>query len=160
GEGAPLPHHAAATRRGGRAGRRHLPWTPAPRHRAHARGEGHPRRTAALIGHLRGRLAFRQPPHLLVEVQGVGYELEAPMTTFYNLPEVGAALPLYARLVVRGAADLLSRPASGRGRRLFRAPLSVSGVAARRARRSRRGLEADALAQCLQAGGVDWLVRR
>src|SRR5690606_36848723 len=127
--------------------------------RAHARGEGHPRRTAALIGHLRGRLAFRQPPHLLVEVQGVGYELEAPMTTFYNLPVVGAEIHLYTHLVVREDAHLLFGFASERERRLFRALLRVNGVGARMALTILSGMEADALVQCLQGGDVDRLVR-
>ena len=60
-----------------------------------------------MIGRLRGRLAAKQPPHLLLEVNGVGYEVEAPMSTFYNLPAVGEEIHLYTHLVVREDAHLL-----------------------------------------------------
>lgn len=112
-----------------------------------------------MIGHLRGRLALRQPPHLLVEVHGVGYELEAPMSTFYNLPEVGAEIHLYTHLVVREDAHLLFGFASERERRLFRALLKVNGVGARMALTILSGMEADTLVQCIQAGDADRLVK-
>jgi len=54
-----------------------------------------------MIGQLRGKLIYKQPPLLLIDVQGVGYELEAPMTTFYNLPEISKEICLFTHLVVR-----------------------------------------------------------
>lgn len=60
-----------------------------------------------MIGFLRGKLLSRQPPFLLLDVNGVGYEIEAPMTTFYALPEENAEVSLYAHLVVREDAQLL-----------------------------------------------------
>jgi Holliday junction DNA helicase RuvA len=78
-----------------------------------------------MIGSLRGRLAAKHPPGLLIEVGGVGYELEAPMSTFYGLPATGEGVALFTHMVVREAAHMLS----GFGeRRLFRGLLKVSGV--------------------------------
>ena len=54
-----------------------------------------------MIGFLRGIILRKQPPYLLIDVHGVGYEVEAPMSTFYNLPEAGAEVTLYTHLVVR-----------------------------------------------------------
>lgn len=60
-----------------------------------------------VIGRLRGTLAEKQPPHLIVDVNGLGYELEVPMTTLYRLPKVGEAVTLHTHLVVREDAHLL-----------------------------------------------------
>jgi len=60
-----------------------------------------------MIGFLRGRLALKQPPALMVDVNGVGYELEAPMSTFYGLPSVGEPVALFTHLVVREDAHIL-----------------------------------------------------
>ena len=60
-----------------------------------------------MIGHLRGRLVRKAPPALIVDVNGVGYELEAPMSTFYRLPELGSEVELATHLVVREDAHLL-----------------------------------------------------
>ena len=60
-----------------------------------------------MIGRLRGILLEKEPPALLLDVQGVGYELEAPMTTFYDLPVSGQEVVLYTHLVVRDDAHLL-----------------------------------------------------
>lgn len=81
-----------------------------------------------MIGSLRGRLAAKQPPQLLLEVGGVGYELEAPMSTFYDLPAVGAEVSLLTHLVVREDAHVLYGFATDDERRLFRTLLKVSGV--------------------------------
>jgi len=112
-----------------------------------------------VIGHLRGRLAAKQPPHLLLEVNGVGYEVEAPMSTFYNLPAVGEEIHLYTHLVVREDAHLLFGFASERERRLFRTLLKVNGVGPRMALTILSGIEADMLVQCLTTGDADRLVR-
>jgi Holliday junction DNA helicase RuvA len=112
-----------------------------------------------MIGHLRGRLAAKQPPHLLLEVNGVGYEIEAPMSTFYNLPAVGEEIHLYTHLVVREDAHLLYGFGSERERRLFRTLLRVNGIGARTALAILSGMEADILVECLVAGDTDRLVR-
>jgi len=81
-----------------------------------------------MIGFLKGRLALKQPPSLMVDVNGVGYELEAPMSTFYGLPTVGEPVALYTHLVVREDAHVLFGFGTESERRLFRGLLKVSGV--------------------------------
>ena len=71
-----------------------------------------------MIGSLRGRLKQKSPPMLMIDVQGVGYEVEAPMSTFYQLPEIGQEIHLYTHLVVRDDAHLLFGFASERERQL------------------------------------------
>jgi holliday junction DNA helicase RuvA len=81
-----------------------------------------------MIGFLKGRLASKQPPSLMVDVNGVGYELEAPMSTFYGLPATGEPVALYTHLVVRDDAHILFGFGTEGERRLFRGLLKVSGV--------------------------------
>jgi Holliday junction DNA helicase RuvA len=81
-----------------------------------------------MIGYLKGRLAAKQPPSLMIDVNGVGYELEAPMSTFYGLPAVGEPVALFTHLVVREDAHILFGFGSEAERRLFRSLLKVSGV--------------------------------
>jgi holliday junction DNA helicase RuvA len=81
-----------------------------------------------VIGFLKGRLAAKHPPALLVDVGGVGYELEAPMSTFYKLPAAGEPVQLYTHLVVREDAHILFGFASEEERRLFRNLLKIGGV--------------------------------
>jgi len=81
-----------------------------------------------MIGFLKGRLALKQPPSLMVDVNGVGYELEAPMSTFYGLPAVGEPVALFTHLVVREDAHVLFGFGTESERRLFRGLLKVSGV--------------------------------
>ncbi|MDH5217789.1 MAG: Holliday junction branch migration protein RuvA, partial [Gammaproteobacteria bacterium] len=73
-----------------------------------------------MIGRLRGQLISRQAPALMVDVAGVGYELEAPMTTFYNLPPLGETVTLYTHLAVREDAHLLYGFHAESERALFR----------------------------------------
>ena len=80
-----------------------------------------------MIGFLKGRLALKQPPALMVDVNGVGYELEAPMSTFYGLPAVGEPVALFTHLVVREDAHILFGFGTESERRLFRGLLKVSG---------------------------------
>jgi Holliday junction DNA helicase RuvA len=84
-----------------------------------------------LIGFLRGRIAWKRPPALALEVGGVGYEIEAPMSTFYNLPAVGADIFLHTHLVVREDAHLLFGFGTEHERALFRELIKVSGVGPR-----------------------------
>jgi Holliday junction DNA helicase RuvA len=112
-----------------------------------------------MIGLLRGRILSKQPPQLLLEVHGVGYEVDAPMTTFYSLPEVGEEVTLYTHLAVREDAHTLygfSKPAD---RELFRHLLKVNGVGARLALTILSGMEPVQFVQCVRAGDTDSLVR-
>ncbi len=84
-----------------------------------------------MIGHLRGKLAAKHPPLLLVDVGGVGYEVEAPMSTFYGLPGLGAEVSLHTHLVVREDAHVLFGFGTERERSLFRELIKVSGVGPR-----------------------------
>jgi Holliday junction DNA helicase RuvA len=81
-----------------------------------------------MIGFLKGRLALKLPPSLMVDVNGVGYELEAPMSTFYGLAAVGEPVALFTHLVVREDAHVLFGFGTESERRLFRGLLKVSGV--------------------------------
>jgi len=84
-----------------------------------------------MIGQLRGILMSKQPPALMLDVQGVGYELDAPMTTFYDLPKEGAELMLHTHLVVREDAQLLFGFSTENQRNLFRHLLKISGIGPR-----------------------------
>jgi Holliday junction DNA helicase RuvA len=112
-----------------------------------------------VIGQLRGILLQKRPPYLLLDVHGVGYEIEAPMSTFYRLPEAGAETRLYTHLAVREDAHLLFGFATESERRVFRALLKVNGVGARTALAILSGMEAGMLVQCIQSGDVQRLVR-
>jgi Holliday junction DNA helicase RuvA len=112
-----------------------------------------------MIGLLRGTILDKRPPHLLLEVQGVGYELEAPMTTFYDLPATGGVVTLYTHLAVREDAHLLYGFAKVTDRDLFRHLLRVNGVGARLALTILSGMDAGAFAGCIQAGDTATLVR-
>lgn len=112
-----------------------------------------------MIGTLRGKLILKQAPNLLIEVAGVGYELEAPMTTFYNLPQTGEDVHLYTHLVVREDAHLLFGFATEQERRLFRTLIKVNGVGAKLALTILSGIETDEFIHCIQTGNTDRLVR-
>jgi Holliday junction DNA helicase RuvA len=86
---------------------------------------------AVMIGHLDGVLAEKRPPWLTIDVAGVGYELEAPMSTFYTLPALGERVRLVTHLVVREDAQLLYGFQTQSERALFRDLLKVSGIGAR-----------------------------
>lgn len=81
-----------------------------------------------MIGHLTGRLVEKQPPEILLDVQGVGYELLLPMTSFYNLPEIGQKTSLFTHLVVREDAHLLFGFSQKTDRTLFRELIKTNGV--------------------------------
>jgi Holliday junction DNA helicase RuvA len=112
-----------------------------------------------VIGSLAGTLVQKAPPALTVEVGGVGYELEAPMSTFYSLPPVGQPVRLLTHLVVREDAQLLYGFGTLEERQLFRSLLRVSGVGARIALAILSGSTAGAFAACVQAGDVTALTR-
>tara|TARA_Y100001938_G_scaffold140281_1_gene208264 strand:+ start:616 stop:1221 length:606 start_codon:yes stop_codon:yes gene_type:complete len=104
-----------------------------------------------VIGRLRGTLAEKQPPHLLLDVNGVGYELEVPMTTLYRLPAQGETVTLHTHLVVREDAHLLYGFYEKRDRELFRELIRLNGVGPKLALALMSGLEVDELVRCVQA---------
>ncbi|WP_333982998.1 Holliday junction branch migration protein RuvA [Ectopseudomonas khazarica] len=104
-----------------------------------------------MIGRLRGTLAEKQPPHLLLDVNGVGYELEVPMTTLYRLPAQGETVTLHTHLVVREDAHLLYGFYEKRDRELFRELIRLNGVGPKLALALMSGLEVDELVRCVQA---------
>lgn len=112
-----------------------------------------------MIGSLRGRLIAKHPPALLVDVAGVGYELEAPMSTFYDLPAAGAEVHLFTHLVVREDAHVLYGFGTESERRMFRALLKVSGVGPKIALGILSGISTEAFLRCIEAQDVDTLVR-
>lgn len=81
-----------------------------------------------MIGRLAGTLLEKHPPQVVLDVQGVGYEIDVPMSTFYNLPATGERVALYTHLVVREDAHLLYGFGSDEERRVFRQLLKISGV--------------------------------
>jgi Holliday junction DNA helicase RuvA len=112
-----------------------------------------------MIGRLRGTLLDKKPPQLLLDVGGVGYEVEAPMSTFYQLPAVGVEVVLHTHLVVREDAHLLFGFGSERERSLFRALIKVNGVGAKMALAILSGMNADTFARCIQEDDTASLTR-
>jgi len=112
-----------------------------------------------VIGLLRGRLLAKQPPSLMLDVQGVGYEVDAPMTTFYELPDVGAEVTLYTHLAVREDAHTLYGFLKLSDRDLFRTLLKVNGVGARLALAILSGMDTPRFISCIQEGDTAALVR-
>ncbi len=86
-----------------------------------------------MIGRIAGKLLSKQPPRIVVDVQGVGYEIDVPMSTLYNLPAVGADVTLLTHMIVREDAHLLYGFANDQERTVFRQLLKISGVGARTA---------------------------
>jgi holliday junction DNA helicase RuvA len=112
-----------------------------------------------VIGFLKGRLAVKQPPMLLVDVGGVGYELEAPMSTFYGLPATGESVSLFTHLVVREDAHILYGFGSEGERRLFRGLLKVSGVGPKIALGILSGASVEDFLRIVEAEDVAMLTR-
>jgi Holliday junction DNA helicase RuvA len=112
-----------------------------------------------MIGYLRGVLVRKQPPMLMIDVGGVGYQLEAPMSTFYALPAMGEEVLLHTHLVVREDAHLLYGFATEPERRLFRDLLRVSGVGPKIGLALLSGISVDAFLLCVEAQDVESLVR-
>ena len=112
-----------------------------------------------MIGSLRGRLVQKSPPMLVVDVQGVGYEVEAPMSTFYQLPETGQEIHLYTHLTVRDDAHLLFGFATERERQLFRTLIKVNGVGPKMALTILSGIETDDFTRCIRDADAERLTR-
>lgn len=112
-----------------------------------------------MIGRLRGVLMDKHPPLLLMDVNGVGYDVEAPMSTFYKLPEVGSEISLYTHLAIRDDAHLLYGFHSEAERRFFRALIKVNGIGPKLALSILSGMELNAFVQCVNEGDTARLVR-
>lgn len=102
-----------------------------------------------MIGRLRGVLVSKQPPRLLLDVQGVAYEVEAPMTTFYQLPASGEDLTLHIHMVVREDAHLLYGFFSENERHLFRTLIKINGVGPKLALTILSGVSTEEFTRCI-----------
>ena len=112
-----------------------------------------------MIGFLRGTLLKKQPPLLILDVNGVGYEIDAPMTTFYILPDIGNEIEIFTHLVVRDDAHLLFGFATENERLLFRSLIKVNGVGAKMALTILSGIETDEFSQCVQNNDAERLTK-
>lgn len=112
-----------------------------------------------MIGRLKGILVSKTPPFLLVDVQGVGYEVEAPMSTFYQLPAVDSEVTLHTHLIVREDAQILCGFATESERRLFRSLIRITGVGAKLALAILSGMSADEFTRCVQDNDAASLTR-
>jgi holliday junction DNA helicase RuvA len=112
-----------------------------------------------MIGRLKGVLVHKQPPWLVVDVGGVGYELEAPMSTFYDLPEAGREVALFTHYAQKEDSVSLYGFLREAERRLFRDLQKVSGIGARIALAVLSGVTVDEFARLVQAGDVAALTR-
>ncbi len=107
-----------------------------------------------MIGRLSGKLIEKLPPQVVVDVNGVGYEVDVPMTTFYLLPALGEATVLYTHQVVREDAHLLFGFASRDERETFRQLIKVTGIGARIALAILSGMTADELAMAIASEDI------
>jgi Holliday junction DNA helicase RuvA len=112
-----------------------------------------------MIGRLRGEIIAKRPPQVLIDCGGVGYEVEAPMSTFYELPAVGESVTLVTHLLIRDDAHVLYGFRNEHDRALFRALLRVTGVGAKMALAILSSMDAARFAQCIQHEDLDVLVR-
>lgn len=112
-----------------------------------------------MIGRLTGLLLEKQPPLVVVDVQGLGYEVNVPMSTFYNLPAIGVKIILHTHLVVREDAHLLFGFATEDERKAFRHLVKISGVGARTALAVLSGLSVTDLHQAVAAQDSRQIIR-
>jgi Holliday junction DNA helicase RuvA len=112
-----------------------------------------------MIGFLRGILVHKAPPFLVLDVQGVGYEVEAPMTTFYDLPAINEEIKLHTHLVVREDAHILFGFSAEAERTLFRTLIKVNGVGPKLALTILSGQSAEEFHRCIQDNDTQALVR-
>lgn len=112
-----------------------------------------------MIGRISGTLLEKNPPQLLIDVGGVGYECDVPMSTFYDLPVIGEPLTLHIQQIVREDANLLYGFGSTRERAMFRSLLKVNGVGARVALAILSGMSVDDFSLCVTRDDVTALTR-
>lgn len=113
----------------------------------------------AVIGRLRGTLLWKSAPHVLLEIQGVGYEVEVPFTTFFRLPAQGQETTLYTHLIVREDAHILYGFATEAERAMFRHLIKVNGVGAKMAATILSGIAVDDFIHCVRENDVARLVK-
>ena len=111
-----------------------------------------------MIGSLRGVLVAKQPPEILVDVGGIGYELQVPMTTLFQLPALGEEVALVTHFAVREDAQVLYGFIDPRDRELFRNLVRVSGVGPKLALAILSGMDADSFVRCVQRDDAASLV--
>lgn len=112
-----------------------------------------------MIGRIQGTLLEKNPPQILVDVHGIGYEIDVPMSTFYNLPDVGAEITLLTHFVVREDAQLLYGFLSAKERDAFRLLIKISGIGARTALSILSGMNVETLAQAISMQDTAMLTR-
>jgi holliday junction DNA helicase RuvA len=112
-----------------------------------------------MIGRLQGQLAAKNPPQVLVDCHGVGYEVDVPMSTFYNLPELGGAVTLLTHFVVREDAQILFGFATAQEREAFRQLIKITGVGPRMALSLLSGMSVADLAQAITQQAVGRLTK-
>lgn len=112
-----------------------------------------------MIGFLKGRLVAKKPPSVLVDVGGVGYELESPMSTFFDLPDVGETLTLYTHLAIREDAHNLYGFLTEAERVLFRTLIRVNGIGAKLALAILSSMTVDVFHRCVENQDVQSLTR-
>jgi len=112
-----------------------------------------------VIGRLTGKLLEKQAPHLLIDVNGVGYEVQAPMTSFYPLPDIGQEVILHTHLSVSENSQQLFAFYSQQERRLFRTLIKVSGVGPKMALAILSGMAVDDFVRCVQTDNTAALVK-
>lgn len=111
-----------------------------------------------MIGRIRGTLVSKQPPDILVDVAGVGYDIQVPMSTLFQLPEPGSEVTLITHFVVREDAQQLYGFVAERDRQLFRQLIRVSGIGPRLALTILSGMDAAQFARCVQRDDLSSLV--
>ncbi|MEH6581006.1 MAG: Holliday junction branch migration protein RuvA [Halioglobus sp.] len=111
-----------------------------------------------MIGRIRGTLAHKQPPEILIDVAGVGYEIQVPMTTLFRLPDIGQPLTLVTHFVVREDAQLLYGFIDEQDRTLFRQLIKVNGVGPKLALTILSGMDAMSFVRCVQRDDISSLV--
>jgi Holliday junction DNA helicase RuvA len=112
-----------------------------------------------MIGFLRGVLVAKKPPALLLDVSGVGYEVDVPMSTFYKLPELGDSVTLHTHLQIREDAHYLFGFISEAERTMFRSLIRVNGVGAKLALAILSGLSVEEFQRCVRNQDTARLVR-
>ncbi len=112
-----------------------------------------------MIGRLQGTLAEKNPPQVLVDCNGVGYEVDVPMSTFYNLPTLGDKVSLLTHFVVREDAQILYGFATAAEREAFRQLIKISGVGPRTALSVLSGMSVADIAQAVTAQDAGRLVK-
>ena len=112
-----------------------------------------------MIGRIQGKILEKIPPHILVDCNGVGYEIEVPMTTFYDLPEVGSEVELLTHFLVREDAQLLFGFATDQERIIFRKLLKVNGIGAKASLSILGGMTVNELTHSIQTQDVNSLTK-